>query len=108
MNGMQCSWRCSRLSSRMLLRNARCSDSQQGVSTLGHRPSVRATPHVKYELLEAVAHRRTNHGGGLTLGEADKQIGRHEAAGSNSYRSSIAKALARLAAYPMALDRLSM
>jgi len=37
---------------------------------------------------------------GLTLGEADEQIGQREAAGENSYRSSDVKALAGLAAYP--------
>jgi hypothetical protein len=41
---------------------------------------------------------------GLTLGEADEQIGPCEGAGNNSYRSSIAKVLVGLAAYPMALE----
>ena len=39
----------------------------------------------------------------LTLGEADKQVGRREGAGKNSYRNAIVKALAGLAAYPWAL-----
>jgi hypothetical protein len=41
--------------------------------------------------------------GGLTLGEADKQVGQCLVAGSNSYRGSVSKVLAWLAAYPMAL-----
>ena len=41
--------------------------------------------------------------GGITLGAADEQIGQYEEAGDNSYRSSFAKALAGLAADPMAL-----
>jgi hypothetical protein len=40
----------------------------------------------------------------ITLGEADKQVGQSEGAGNNSYRSSVVKALAGLAAYPWALD----
>jgi hypothetical protein len=43
---------------------------------------------------------------GLTLGEADKQIGKYEGAGNNSYRSSVLRALAGLAAYPWALSAL--
>src|SRR5690606_13649751 len=42
--------------------------------------------------------------GGITLGEADEQIGQCEGAGSNSYRSSDVKVLERLAADPYALD----
>jgi hypothetical protein len=38
------------------------------------------------------------------LGEADKQVVQYEDAGENSYRRSIMKSLAGLAAYPMALD----
>jgi hypothetical protein len=39
----------------------------------------------------------------LTLGEADKQVSQYEGAGYNSYRRSVARALAWLAAYPWAL-----
>jgi hypothetical protein len=39
-------------------------------------------------------------GRGLTLGAADEQIGQRERAGDNSYRSSVAKVLAGLAADP--------
>ena len=42
--------------------------------------------------------------GGITLGAADEQIGQKEGAGNNSYRSSAAKVLVRLAADPWALD----
>lgn len=41
----------------------------------------------------------------ITLGEADEQTGQCEEAGENSYRSSVVRTLAGLAAYPMALDR---
>lgn len=37
------------------------------------------------------------------LGEADKHVGQHERAGEHSYRSSIVKELAALAAYPWAI-----
>jgi len=37
---------------------------------------------------------------GLTLGAADEQVGQCEGAGDNSYRSSVVKALAWLAADP--------
>lgn len=40
----------------------------------------------------------------LMLGEADKQVGRYAGAGDNSYRSSVVKPLAGLAADPWALD----
>jgi hypothetical protein len=40
---------------------------------------------------------------GLTLGAADEQVGQCEGAGDNSYRSSVVKALAWLAADPWAL-----
>jgi hypothetical protein len=39
---------------------------------------------------------------GMTLGAADEQIGQRAGAGDDSYRSSVVKALARLAADPVA------
>ena len=58
-------------------------------------------------LVESRHSKTETSGRGITLGEADKQVGQYEGAGDNSYRRSIVKALAGLAAYPWALCRMT-